>query len=281
MPRGVETSQDAGDHLEDVEIAVPPSLACLNRKCYEEVMIPQDHLATTDLSELLERYSGTPVATEDLSRYERFALEFFHRKEIISDPNLELTVQLDITEANRIYRKHLHTIPGASLTACLSWCVLQAMKHHPEFRYRKIEGQWYQFDNLPLFFPVAVGSQERFNEVLLEGVCQQTLPEFCTNYRTNIDAVLTHQKPYDPIPFETWHIAHFIGNLPNIQFTHLSTHRSTTSIGRPIFYFGKRYTTGEHTFAPFFIQFDHCNLDPYVVGRFLESLQEVFTALTS
>ncbi len=234
--------------------------------------------AALDLSRLIDRYGGVLLDEGSLSSYEKFALTLFHDKDVVADPNLEVTVQLDITEATRVYKDRMQKSPGATMTAYISWCLIQTLKNHACFCFRKVGGKWYRFDNLPLFFPVAVGGKERFNDVLMEDVCGQTWPEFCKSYRNGVDAVLNKLKPYEPIPLDTWHIAHFIGNIPNIQFTHLCIHTPAINIGRPIFYFGKRYATGDHTYTPLHIQFDHSNLDPYVVGLFLEDFERILVA---
>jgi len=238
-------------------------------------MAHEGYLAAMDLSRLIDKYGGVLLDEEALSAYEKFALKLFHDKEIVTDPNLEVTVQLDITDASRMYKDRMQQSPGATMTAYITWCLIRAMKRHACFTFRKVGGQWYRFDNLPLFFPVAVGGKERFAEVLMEEVCRQTWPEFCKSYRNCVDAALNGQKPYEPIPLDTWHLSHFIGNLPNIQFTHFSVHSPSINVGRPIFYFGKRYSSGDRTFTPMHIQFDHSNLDPYVVGLFLEDFEKI------
>jgi chloramphenicol O-acetyltransferase type A len=241
----------------------------------ETNMSHENFSITMDLSKLLDKYSGVLLDEEVLSSYEKFALQLFHDKEVVANPNLELTVQLDITDATRVYKDRIKDSPGATMTAYISWCLIQAMKRHDCFTFRRVGEKWYSFDNLPLFFPVAVGGMERFGDVLMEDVGKQTWPEFAGSYRENVDAILNKQKPYEPIPFNKWHIAHFIGNLPNIQFTQFRVHSSAINIGRPIFYFGKRYTSGDRTFTPMHIQFDHSNLDPYVVGLFLEDFEKI------
>ena len=241
-------------------------------------MAHESYSTVLDLSRLIDRYDGVLLDQEALSSYEKFALTLFHNKDVIADPNLEVTVQLDITDAARVYKDRMQKSSGATMTAYLSWCLIRAMKKHACFSFRRVGEQWYRFENLPLFFPVAVGGKERFGEVLLEGVCRQTWPEFCKSYRDGVDAILNMQRPYEPIPLDTWHIAHFIGNLPNIQFTHLSLHRSSIHIGRPAFYFGKRYSIGDRTYIPIYIQFDHSNLDPYIVGLFLEDFEKILAA---
>lgn len=232
-----------------------------------------------DLTGAIKRYDAVEINEKELSKYERFALRLFHNTEIISNPNLELTIQLDITAADEHYKIFFSSEDGATMTAYLYWCLIQTVKKHPCFSYREIDNKWYYFQNPPLFFPVAVGNQERFGEVLIENVFSLDWPNFCRIYRSAVDRFLREKPPHEPLDLETWHIAIFIGNLPNIQFTHFGMHMPSIHIGRPMFYFGKRYKVEDKKFVPFYSMFDHSNLDPYIMGLFLEDYEKMLSSM--
>ena len=232
-----------------------------------------------NLKKTLKKYAAVPVKMKSLSKYENFALKLFHDPKIISNPNLEMTIQLDITAADKVYRSKFHNVQGASFTAYLYWCLIQTITKHAYFRYREINKKWYEFKNPPLFFPVAVGNKERFGEALIENVCGLSWAEFCEKYRAEINRLAGKKPAYAPIEIETWHTSIFIGNLPNLQFTHLSAHASKLNIGRPLFYFGKRYSIGTQKLSPMYIMFDHANLDPYVLGLFIEDFEKIIQGI--
>jgi len=225
-------------------------------------------------AEIIEAFGGTRVDPSKLTRYENWAMGLFHDKRYVADPNLEMTLQLNITEASKRYEESYARVPGASLTAYLKWTLLRTMVKHPCFSYRDLDGQWYGFDRLPLFFPVATGTKERFQEVLIEDACSLDWETFCAKYRERVDKAVSGGASYEPIPYETWNVAHFIGNLPDLQFTALHLHSPSVQAGRPVFYFGKRYRNAEGLFVPLYVLFDHSNLDPVVINLFLKDFEQ-------
>lgn len=230
-----------------------------------------------NVADIVEKFGGTRLDESVLTHYERWAFGLFHDKRYVSDPNLEMTLQLDITAAEESYAATYSRAPGASLTAYLTWTLLRAIARHPCFSYRDLGGQWYRLDRLPLFFPVATGTKERFQEVLIEDALHLDWRAFSARYRERIDRVLKNDCPYDPIPHDEWMVAHFIGNLPELQFTSLRLHMPAQQVGRPAFYFGKRYRSEGRLFTPLYILFDHGNLDPVVVNLLLKDFENIFS----
>lgn len=228
-------------------------------------------------AEIVEMFGGTRIDPVDLTRYERWALELFHDKRYLSNPNLKITLQLDITAAEKAYNAQYAAAAGASLTAYLKWTLLAAIARHPCFSYRDLGGEWYRFERLPLFFPVATGTKERFQEVLIEDAGSLGWPAFSAAYREAIERIRREDVPYEPIPDDVWSVAHFIGNLPELQFTSLHLHEPSDHVGRPVFYFGKRYRDCARLFIPFYVLFDHSNLDPVVVNLLLKDYERIFS----
>lgn len=228
-----------------------------------------------NIDAILNRFAGEPLDKQALSAYETWALGHFHNRAEVASPQLEVTLQLDLCAAEAAFRSTYADAPGASLTAYLYWRLLEALELHPCFTWRCLDGRWYSFNNLPLYFPVAVGGRERFNDVLLENPFRLDWPVFCRRYHAAVAGVLQLRIPFDPIGSAVWDIAVFIGNLPNLQFTAFSIHTQTVSTGRPAFYFGKRYQLEGKLQLPLYVQFDHANTDPYVLNLFLEDYERL------
>ncbi|BDD11586.1 hypothetical protein FUAX_40180 (plasmid) [Fulvitalea axinellae] len=220
-----------------------------------------------------EKYEGKELKEGDVSQYERWALDFFHQKEFVQEPILQMTLQLDITEAYRTYSEKYKDNPDASFTAYITWYLIQTQAAHPYFRYRKIDGTWYIFANLPVFMPVAIGGEARFGQILLENPVKMTLNEFFASYRKDIDRALLGEV-FETLDEWTWANSHFVGNLPNLQFSGFQLHTPKDKSGRPFFYFGKRYTQEGKTMIPMLLAFDHSNLDPFVISSFMEDFQK-------
>lgn len=228
-----------------------------------------------ELIKILDDFQGTPLNLDTLSSYERWALTFFHNEEEVLDPNVDLTLQLDTTSAEKQYHQKYHDPKKSSLTAYLYWCLIQAMKKHACFSWRIIDKKWYQFKNLPLTFPILVDSRARFNDILIRNVFSMDCDEFCMNYRAAINKAITRKKEWIPTPYDIWRLSIFIGNQPNLQFTALSPHIQKKKTGMPLIYLGRRYKSGHKLLIPFFIHFDHSNLDPYVIDLFLKDFQRI------
>lgn len=228
-------------------------------------------------SELLEKFGGKKLIMNEISSYEQWSLNFFHQKDIVREPNLQMTLQLDITKGISFYDEQLKSLEGSSFTAYLMWCLVESMKKHPYFRYRKIEGEWYVFDNLPVFAPIAVGGPTRFTEIIVEDPAISPIATFFINYRSCVEAAFNREGDFAPLPVLVWATAHFIGNLPNLKFSSFQLHSSALDSARPYFYFGKRYQEGGQTMIPLSITFDHSNLDPFVLSAFMEDFEKTLS----
>ena len=227
-----------------------------------------------DLQETLERYQGTELKPNELSKYQQWAFSFFHQEEFILDPNLSITIQLDLVEARDVYEKSFKNAPGSSFHAYLVWNLIRALSIEWTFNTRKIDGVWYLFRNLPAYFTIAVGGEERFKDVIIDDVISMDWTTFARVYR---DSIENPKLDVGSVETLTWSIAHFIGNLPNLNFTSFKIHRGIMKTGRPIFYFGQRQQLHQLQFAPLSITFDHANTDPYVLNQLMQTYQELLT----
>lgn len=235
----------------------------------------QNHIKQQEEIEFIQKYKGRLLREEDFSSYEKWALYFFHKQDHTRDSCLQVTLQIDITKAMEHYTRHYKQMLGASFTAYLMWCVVQTAKKHPCFRYRKIQGQWYIFDELPLSIPIAVGGDVRFADLNLEPITNTKLEAFFTEYRSSQDALFAQTDKKARTSGAYWENSWFIGNLPHLQFTAFQLHKPNMENGKPFFYFGKRYMQEGKKMTPLSIYFDHANLDPFLLSAYMHDFQKL------
>ncbi len=226
------------------------------------------------LEQLLAAFDGELLDRRSLSSYEQWALDFFPDPDHILDPNIDMTLQVDISEALAVYRMHPEIARHGSFTARLTWALARAVRDIDCFCWRRLDGRWYRFNNLPLFIPIATGQRERFGEMLIENALHMDWPAFAKRYRERVNTVRkAGASTFQALPEEIWRVAVFIGNLPGLRFTSLRPHQSIARTGRPIFYFGQRYLETDRTTIPFAAYFDHANVDPVVLEQLLATFQ--------
>jgi chloramphenicol O-acetyltransferase len=218
-------------------------------------------------------YGGRPLDVSKLNSYDKWALNYFSDRRVVVDPNCEITIQLDITDAERFYRAKMASTPGASLTAYLTWSLLRAIAKHPCFSWRSVNGKWYEFGDLPVFIPVSTGKENRFQDVLIEGATRLGWKEFCEVYRRKIDDAL-QGKAFDAVPDDIFKYAFIIGNMRQLAFTSLRVFIQSYRTGRPAFYFGRRYESEERLRVPFYALMDHSTAEPerldVMIGDYLK-----------
>lgn len=219
---------------------------------------------------MVEKYGGREVSREGLSGYKKWALDFFHRKEFITEPHLGLTLQTDISEHETFYCQQRSNTNNGSFTAFLTYKAFHAVRKHRELNFRFLDGKWYEFASIPLYVPVAVPEPERFRSALLENVETLSLQSFFDVYTAQIKTVQDlpwERNEIDPFLFE---ISLFIGNLPKLQFTSLAPHQRSLKTGAPLIYFGKRYRQDGKLLVPLFFGGDHSTFDPVILGHVLD-----------
>ena len=226
-------------------------------------------LSTT---ELLSKYRGCQVCMDDFKDYPRFALEYFHNTSEVLDPNLHITIEQDITALRDAYQS-IYRTEESTFTSFLVWKLLRAVIATEFLTFRHIEGKWYRFNNLPLFFPVAVGGAKRFTEVVVEDAGNINFAEFSKRYRTGLKKALAQDQDYQPVPNEIWKNMWFIGNLNYMRFTSFGIHLNANDTARPVFYFGKRFERDGRLLTPLYARIDHATGDPFILNQMLEDFQ--------
>lgn len=226
------------------------------------------------LDDALERYRGRKLTEQDISTYQKWTFGYFHDEKHVANPYLSMTLEFDIGDAKRVYDAGFQASQGASFQAYLLWNLAKALREEWVFSTREIDGEWYRFDNLPVCFPVAVGGDIRFHDIMLDDVVLMDWPEFALGYRDAIDNSRNAGDSMDPL---TWSLSHFIGNLPDLNFSAFQIHRGALKSGRPVFYFGQRQRQGERYTVPLSISMDHANADPYVLNKMLAVYQRLLS----
>lgn len=224
------------------------------------------------LEEILSKFSGKEVT--NASSYESWAMQYFHDKEIVQNPYLNMTLDIDLTEARQVYDTNYKAHQGASFQAYITWNLLKALQDTWVFNTRKIEGRWYRFSNLPVFMPIAIGGDLRFKDAILYNTQGIDWPSFVSKYRQSIDNGI---NKLEILPQNIWALCIFIGNLPNMTFKSFSLHHNKMNTGRPFFYFGQRRLERGRLMVPASITFDHANSDPLVLDQLLKSFSTHLT----
>jgi len=223
-----------------------------------------------ELTQILSKYKGRSLKEEELSHYVNWAMDYFHDENHVTDPYLTMTLNLDLTQARKVYENSYKAVEGASFQAYLVWNLSRALQKEWTFSTRNIDGTWYLFNNLPIFTPIAVGGDLRFKDVIIENSTELSWIEFAQAYRNEVN---NENAQLEILPQKVWALCPFIGNLPNMNFTSFQVHRNRLKTGRPLFYFGQRVQTTESLFVPLSISIDHANADPFVLDRLISSFQ--------
>lgn len=215
------------------------------------------------------RFRPDPVDPASLPGWLGWSLDFFSDGSGLN-PHVDVTLQLDVSAGWERHRAaQAAGRPAASFFAFLMWHLAQTLADHPSFNLRKVNGRWYRLGNPPLFTPVAVGGDARFQAMVLEDVYGQDYATFVAHYR---DRLALARSPTDAPSSgrDIFTLAHSIANLPNLRFTGLTLHwRPDQMVGQSFFYFGQRYQDGVRMMIPLAVRLHHACTDPFVLDQLL------------
>ncbi|MDO6387316.1 CatA-like O-acetyltransferase [Uliginosibacterium sp. 31-12] len=221
----------------------------------------------------LQAWSARPLSSAEREGYLDWALDFFTDETVAQDPFVDITLQLDVTEAHAAYRAQ--SLAGLSFFSFLIWHLAQAMQGQPDFQLRRFHTEWWVLENAPIVVPVAIGGAQRFTELLLENTTRLSLADFAGHYRQQLDAARRGELPR--LPETTFLAACFIGNLPQLRFSGLSLHWRQSRIQcQPGFYFGQRYEQGGRLLIPMAAKLHHACTDPHVLNALITDFQQRF-----
>jgi chloramphenicol O-acetyltransferase type A len=220
-----------------------------------------------------DKYQPRILEWEAKEGYLNWSLNFFTDSGVIQCPYVDITIQLDVTDAYKSYK--LGFTEGETFFCFLIWNLIQTLKNHVHFNLRFVQNQWLILDNPPVVVPVAVGGKQRFWEILLENVSQISYQEFVAQYRHKLDEARSEKG--SRVKSEDFLLSCFLGNLPNLQFTGLTLHwRHSEIVGQPYFYFGERYWQNDRLFIPFAAKLNHACNDPFVLDLLIQDFKKRF-----
>ena len=218
-----------------------------------------------------ERYQPELLADHHRAGWLDWSLDFFTDQEVLQIPYVDITLQLEVSNAYALYQKQ--AVKEASFFAFLIWHFAQILKTHLSFKLRLVNDTWYIIHNPPVLIPVAVGGQQRFFELVLNDVALLDYPQFSVLYRQELEKIRAGQG--QRATAESFYFSHFFGNLPNLQFTGLTLHYRQENIsGQTMFYFGKRYEVAEKMYIPLSVKLHHACTDPFVLDLLLQDFQQ-------
>ncbi|MFM1841417.1 MAG: hypothetical protein RLZZ490_148 [Cyanobacteriota bacterium] len=220
------------------------------------------------------QYQPRLLTAVEREGYLDWSLAFFTDQSLLQIPYIDLTLQLDVTNAYQYYQAE--KVTGSSFFSFLLWHWMQCLRENWVFRLRYVNQQWYVLDNPPVMVSVAIGGKERFAEMLLENICYLDYRDFIQLYRQTLANIRSGQG--QRAEYQTFCLATIFGNLPNLQFSGLTIHyRHETIQGQPWFYFGKRYWLNEGLLIPLSVKIHHANSDPFVLDQLINQFQSRFT----
>ena len=227
-----------------------------------------------------ESYLPEPVDPAALPGWLGWSLKFFSEP-VLQNPHIDLTLQLDVTNAFSQYQGPLQDGEQGSFFGFLVWHLAQTLAQHPSFNMRCVDGHWFVLRNPPIFIPVAVGGDVRFRDLVLENVYQQDWPTFLENYQQLL-ALARSPEGVPPCASDAFCHAHFMGNLPNLRFSGLTLHwRADQMIGQSSFYFGQRYQEGGRKLIPLAVKMHHSCTDPFVLNELISDFNRRFAPLAA
>lgn len=225
-----------------------------------------------DLQEALERYQGHELDMANVSAYDKQTLAFFVDPNFIASPYLSFTLQHDITAALNNFRERTGGTRG--LTGFFTWAMLKAMAGIRQFSWRYIDGAWYEFGNPPLYLTIAAGGETRVASALVLDASQLSWPTFSERYAAAINEGRSGDK-HAIVDSMIYVIAHSISNLAHLAFSSMTLHTTAQPATRPLFFFGKRYKSGDATLMPLFAQIHHANADPVLFQQLVQAFDDV------
>jgi len=227
------------------------------------------NIRSADLQKLLDRFSGHLIQEPESTPYHRFALRLFTDPKIISNPRIEITAQLDITEIYQNFKDNYRnkSTPPATLTAFIKWLLLKSM-HSTPFNWRYINNQWYGFENLPLFIVVRTFDERVLESSFLFDVANSSWEDFSKKH-SSINLDINETDEFKNIMYlvsnqiERLHIPRMSSYRTSIKTLDNESHRPSIVVSDP-------YFSEKRLYLPIHLSISHAPLVPMLVEDFLK-----------
>ena len=233
------------------------------------------------LNMLKKRYQGKEVDCKKIPRFQLDGMKTYTNYSFFEKTDIEITVKLDITLANKIYRQNYSHTPGASFTLFLMWIWIKALNEVKGFNYRYIDGKWYDFSNLPLFTTITTDPENNeLRNILIEDVVHTRWEKTCEKYLDAKKFALA-SKNSTLYPYPVYALATPITNL-NLRFSHASapTVKKEIEIERPMFVFGQRQEKNEQMTMPLYAKIPHASLYPLLLRKLIKCWDNIILEIT-
>lgn len=234
------------------------------------------------LQEMLTRYKGEVIDVSSLPAYTQFCFNIFVDERDSRDPYLALSASIDVTDSMQIYMLNREKV-NESFACIITWFIASSLFKQPACGIRYIDGVWYQFNNLPLFIPIATGRDSSMVNVFVENFLEMTFEDFCYIYRSKITAarngelnvtsdhgILNHG--------DVFRMSNTISYLPNVDLNHFEVDKLAGHCTRTTVYFSRYQKKEDKYIIPLTIGGHHSTVDG---GLLIKTLNEIKSAINA
>ncbi|HAA21426.1 MAG TPA: hypothetical protein DCR93_12655 [Cytophagales bacterium] len=227
--------------------------------------------------EFLVRYQGTALTAQDISQYEEASFSFYHDTQIIREPYIHFTLQIEVGEAYQYFQDVISIWPEASFFRFMVWLLSREFNQTPSFNFRKFDNDWYVFRRLPISELIFIPNTNGMSSFFTEDIDVMDLNEFFIYSQERWRQVVENVDP-QPISALTWYMAPIFCHLPEARFTSFTLPLSHPNCGVPRFCFGKVYKQSDAYLIPLSISIDRAILSPhFVIDRIQDILSNPFS----
>ena len=230
------------------------------------------------MSELLDECEAVPLDLESLPAFDRDALSFFIRNDVVDDPFIDFSFREDISCAHLQFLKMKERLPNATFTAFLFWCAAKSLCETRHTNFRHINGIWYELKNPPFFMPFETGGESRLGSAVFKNVKNMTFDDFLETY-LSVSEKARRGELASFAGAELYALAHNMVNLPNLRFSSVKAHVSCCKSAHVWWLMGQRHEEADKLQVPMTIRMHHANGDPVILNRLLTRFRNYISKL--
>lgn len=209
---------------------------------------------------LLTQFQGKLVDKSSITSYHEVGFGVFTNPVYISDPRIQFTAQIPITDVLANYEANYKTSNKITFATFVKWLVIKSMQNTP-FIWRQINGNWYEFANLPMAVTMRTKKQRQLKLFNIEDVSQSSWETFCLKqeeYKAG--------KLQDVMTVDVGLPIHWIAyQMINVHLPRMTSYNITTRTfyaHQPWIVFSDRYEQEGNKYLPFYLNYSHATLTP-------------------
>ncbi len=224
------------------------------------------------LEKTLQQFQGAPLDLKKLTDYHRIGFGPFANPSYALDPRIQFTAQLDINDIYENYKTHYKSSASVTFTTFVKWIVIKAMQHTP-FTWRQINGNWYDFSNLPLLITMRTKKDRELSGFILENVAQSNWQTFCQyhdDFKEGKLKDIIHEQLELPVRYLGYQIL-------NVHVPRMTSYNVTTKAvyaHQPFIVISDRYLLEKKLYLPFYVNYSHATLTPEDAEILLNQFQQ-------